>query len=56
VAGRPISNLIQGFPGAETPGSFDAYRAAKVAGVSATAEALLIGVISNQGKVLFSEI
>jgi hypothetical protein len=40
LAGRPKSNLIQGFPGAETPGSFDTYRAAKVAGVSATAPRL----------------
>jgi hypothetical protein len=56
VAGRPKSNLIQGFTGVETPGLFDAYRAAKDAGVSAPSEALLIGFIRNQGKVPFSEI
>jgi hypothetical protein len=48
--------LIQGLPGAETPGSYDAYQAAKDAGVSAPAEALLIAFIGNQGKVSFSEI
>jgi hypothetical protein len=48
--------VIQGFPEAETPGSYDAYRAAQDAGVSAPAEALLIGFMGNQGKVSFSEI
>jgi hypothetical protein len=43
-------------PAAETLESFDAYRAAKDAGVSAPSEALLIGFIGNQGKVSFSEI
>jgi hypothetical protein len=56
VAGRPKSNLIQGFSGAENTGYFDAYRAAKDPGVSAPAETLLIGFIGNQGKVSFSEI
>jgi hypothetical protein len=55
VAGRPKFNFIQGFPGAETPGSFDAYRSAKDAGVSSPVEALLLGFIGNQGKVSFSE-
>jgi hypothetical protein len=48
--------LIQGFPRAETPGLFDAYKAAKDTGVSALAEAFLPGFIGNQGKVSFSEI
>jgi hypothetical protein len=48
--------LIQGFPVAETPGSFDAYIAAKGAEVSAPVGALLIGFIGNQRKVSFSEI
>jgi hypothetical protein len=56
VAGRPDFNLIQGLPRAETPGSFDAYKAAKDAGVSAPAEAFLLAFIGNQGKVSFSEI
>jgi hypothetical protein len=53
VAGRPKSNLIKGFPRAETTGSLDAYQAAKDAGVSAPAKALLIGFIGNQGQVPF---
>ena len=55
MAGRPKFNFIQGFPGAETPGSFDAYRSAKDAGVPAPVEALLLGFIGKQGKVSFSE-
>jgi hypothetical protein len=47
--------VTQDFLGAETPGSFDAYRSAKDAGVSAPVEALLLGFIGNQGKVSFSE-
>jgi hypothetical protein len=47
--------LIHGFPGADSTGSFDAYRAAKEAGVSAPIEAILVGFIGNQGKVSFSE-
>jgi hypothetical protein len=45
--------LIQGLPRAETPGSFDAYRAAKNAGVPASAKAFLLVPLATKGKCRF---